>query len=204
MTLIMFNMTKRNDNIKSTKALVYRYEVNGNVYYAEGFEEDTVRKALSEKLGVKLNRGGSPSRQELTSIWAKEIELTLTKRDVTKENKIQKQEMYHRILFWIERLQTQDSRLNNKHSDYCGKVKTHTQARMFEDGELIPNTGFVVAKTEALAQRKKLYMFEDFNAVYHSLQKLLDENNLGQTAYYKNNDLTLQDLLDAAYLPKYV
>lgn len=186
------------------KALIFKYKNQSDIYYGEGYDEESVRKALESKIKIGLSPGKNPSRNELKGLWSGKLSLDIRKEDIYTDRDIKNMELKYRLKFWIGRLHSRDDvqivNGKEKRVEYLSKERDTVAKYMFKEGLLIPNVGFNIAITNQAAVDKNLYMFNSVDDCYLSLKELMTNAGIENDIAIEGTDITYLDILNAAVL----
>lgn len=141
------------------KSIIFAYEHNNNTYYAEGFDEESIRKAIEKKLNLKpdtLTKGRKPDyNKELKEIWNKNnpaMKLFLTKDQTSSRDEIELNKKKQHCLYELDLFIKEDHKFLSGVNDKV-VMEPNNEVRLY------PNTGHEMCYFSTLPDNNKIYRF---------------------------------------------
>lgn len=179
------------------KPFIYAYDHNGLTYYAEGFDEPSIRKAVETKLNIEqgsLPKGRRPDyNKELKEIWNKnnkKMKLFLTKEQTSSKDEIEHNKAKQHCLYELDLLLSEDSNFLSGINDILVK---HPNSNVM----MYPNTGFNMCYSSNLVDNDLIYRFpKGIIDAYWYVRKNIIELGLNNSPY-KRTDMTVLEACDS-------
>lgn len=180
------------------KPIYFAYDYNGQTYYAEGFSEPAIRKALENKLKIKpgtLSKGRKPDYvKELKEIWNKKnpkMKLFLTKEQTSSKEEIELNKKKQHCLYELELFLKEDKNFLMGTNDII-LLDPDNKAMLY------PNTGFPMCYSIKNPHHPDdIYRFPkgQIDAYWHIRNNII---SLGiQNWTYKRTECTVLEILDS-------
>jgi len=179
---------------------IYRYEYNGKVYYAEGYDEVIIRATLETYLQIikdTLKVGRAPDfNTELKLIWDRRNTthvLTLTKEQTTSREQLQLFKRKQHCLYELRLLLREDVNfLENGHQGHVianeeNEVKFWNCKYIKDDGKEIGHSicySFQGSTDPDMTNR--IYRFKNLGTAYKYVRNNLIRLKLGEESYNRN------------------
>lgn len=179
------------------KPLIFAYEHNNKTYYAEGFNEESIRRAVESKLNLPsntLSRGRKPDyNRELKEIWNrnnKNMNLFLNKEQTTPKEEIDVNKKKQHCMYELDLLLKEDK-------EFLAGINDMIVMDSGADVKLYPNTGHIIPYSTRLPDIKKIYRFGNglSDAYWYIRNNII---NLGIADWqYKKSNCTVLEMCDS-------
>jgi hypothetical protein len=179
------------------KPLIFAYEHNNKTYYAEGFNEESIRKAVEVKLNLPSNtlqKGRKPDyNRELKEIWNrnnKNMTLLLNKDQTTPKEEVDLNKKKQHCMYELDLLLREDK-------DFLSGVNDNVVMDSTLEVKLYPNTGYIMAYWTKAGDNDKIYRFYNgiTDAYWYVRNNII---NLGISDWqYKKTNCTVLEMCDS-------
>lgn len=189
------------------KAIIYKYRYNRKFYYAEGYDEETIRTCLERKLNLEegsIEPGIKPDYyRELKRIWNKSdtrYKLTLRKEETTNQEELQSFKSKQHCLYELDLFLKHDMTFLSGINDTVKNNPSNRIEMYYKHGPEESEIGYDMAYSfKGIAHHQNcdtVYRFPKWPNAYSHIRSSLIKLGIADESY-KNTDLTNMDMCDS-------